>query len=187
MPTLIFRTKLWPKLNKKQIITCIGIDPGLGRLGFALVRKDGHCFSAEDYGCIETPPKTDVPLRLEMIYNKLGEWIQNCSPDFMSVEKLFFGRNITTAEYVWQARGIILLLASQYKLPVYEPKPSQIKVAVCGSGSADKKQVQKMVQRLLNLKEIPQPDDAADAIAIALTGIALHSFSRKTKAGGFSC
>ena len=174
-------------MSNKASISCIGIDPGLGRLGFALVRKEGHSFFAEEFGCIETPAKTDISLRLEMIYNKLGERIQCCSPDFMSVEKLFFGRNTTTAEYVWQARGIVLLLASQYKLPVYEPKPSQIKVVVCGFGSADKKQVQRMVQRMLNLKEIPKPDDAADAIAIALTGIALHSYSKKAKAGGFLC
>jgi crossover junction endodeoxyribonuclease RuvC len=102
----------------------------------------------------------------------------------MCIEQLYFGRNTTTAGYVWQARGTILLLASQYDLRYYEPKPNQIKMAVCGSGSADKKQVQKMVQRLLNLKELPRPDDAADALAISLTGLALESFSRKTGSAG---
>jgi crossover junction endodeoxyribonuclease RuvC len=119
-----------------------------------------------------------------MIYEKLGEQIECCSPDFMSVEKLFFGRNISTAEFVWQARGVVLLLAAKYKLPVFEPKPSQIKLAVCGCGTAPKAQVQKMVQRILNLECIPKPDDAADAIAAAVTGFLLFAENRRMAQSG---
>ena len=189
MPISTFRMNLWHKLkqNKSSPAVCLGVDPGLGRVGFAFILKEGHSFTAVEYGCIETPPRTDVSQRLEMIYDKLGERIRCCSPDFMSVESLFFGRNTTTAGNVWQARGIVLLLASQYQLPLYEPKPAQIKMAVCGSGSADKKQVQRMVQRLLNLKEKPKPDDTADALAIAITGFALHPYAQRTGVGDRLC
>lgn len=162
------------------MVRCIGIDPGLGRLGFGSIVQEGHSFRLISFGCIETSPKESVPARLDAIYRKLGEQIELCSPDFMAVEKLFFGRNITTAEYVWQARGVVLLLASRFNLPLYEPKPSQIKLCVCGYGNAPKEQLQRMVQRLLNLDEMPQPDDAADAIAAALTGCTMHSLERRT-------
>lgn len=161
------------------MLKCIGIDPGLARMGFATVIRRGHAFAPLSFGCIETPPKEPLPVRLNMIYEKLGEQVERCSPDFMSVEKLFFGRNITTAEAVWQARGVVLLLAARYNLPVFEPKPSQIKLAVCGYGNAPKEQVQRMVQRILNLDTLPRPDDAADAIAAAVTGF----FLRKTPDG----
>ena len=164
---------------------CIGIDPGLGRLGFASVLREGAVFRSLSYGCVETPPGMAIPLRLKMIYQKLGEQIELCSPDFMSVEKLFFGRNITTAEYVWQARGVILLLAAQRGLPVVEPKPSQVKLAVCGYGTAPKEQVQKMVSRIMNLDQLPKPDDAADALAAAVAGFFLFAESnRRARAGG---
>jgi len=164
------------------LLKCIGIDPGLGRMGFASVVREGQIFRSLSYGCIETPPSETIPVRLNMIYEKLGEQIACCSPDFMSVEKLFFGRNITTAEYVWQARGVALLLAARHKLPVFEPKPSQIKLAVCGYGTAPKEQVQKMVQRILNLDCIPKPDDAADAIAAAVTGFFLFAEEKRRTA-----
>lgn len=160
---------------------CLGIDPGLGRLGFGVVKQQGHFFESLAYGCIETEPGLDISRRLHKLYSSIEDQIKIWQPDFMCIEQLYFGRNTTTAGYVWQARGTILLLASQYDLKYYEPKPNQIKMAVCGSGAADKKQVQKMVQRLLNLKELPKPDDAADALAISLTGLALESFSRKTR------
>lgn len=167
------------KLTDSNVI-CLGIDPGLGRLGYGIVLRRGHSYESLSYGCIETPPKTDIAKRLKTIYQSIAEKIHQWEPDFLSIEQLFFGRNTTTAGYVWQARGTILLLASQNNLPYYEPKPNQIKMTVCGNGSADKTQIQKMVKRLLNLKEIPRPDDAADALAIAITGLALDSFSRKT-------
>ena len=167
------------------MLKCIGIDPGLGRLGFASISREGHLFRPLSFGCIETFPSDPLPDRLHMIYEKLGEQIVCCSPDFMSVEKLFFGRNITTAEYVWQARGVVLLLAAEHGLPVLEPKPSQIKLAVCGNGKAPKEQVQKMLQRMLNLDSIPRPDDAADAIGAAIAGFFLLAEKRRMpRAGG---
>jgi len=100
------------------------------------------------------------------------------------VEKLFFGRNITTAESVWQARGVVLLLAARFGLPVFEPKPAQIKLAVCGYGTAPKEQVQRMVQRLLGLRDLPRPDDAADAIGAAITGFSLFAEKRRISGAG---
>ncbi len=168
------------------MIKCLGIDPGLGRMGYAALLQEGHFLRPLCFGCIETPPKMPLPARLNMIYDRLREQMENTSPDFLSVEKLFFGRNTTTAEYVWQARGVVLLLANQFGLPVLEPKPSQIKLAVCGSGTAPKEQVQRMVQKLLGLSEIPRPDDAADAIAAAVTGFSLFSREKKISLSGGS-
>ncbi|MBN1333850.1 MAG: crossover junction endodeoxyribonuclease RuvC [Synergistales bacterium] len=162
-------------------ISCLGIDPGLGRMGYGFVCLNAHKYQVIGFGCIETPPKTDVAWRIRTIYDSLKEHMEKWKPDILSVEKLFFGRNITTAEYVWQARGTVLLLAAQYEIPYYEPKPSQVKNAVCGSGNAGKIQIQRMLQRLLDLKDIPRPDDAADALAISITGLALHSFETRRK------
>ena len=162
-------------------LVCLGIDPGLARLGYGVVRQSGSTVRALAFGCIETTPDTVFTQRLFQIYEALGEQLENCSPDFMCVERLFFGRTVaTTAEYVWQARGVVMLLAAQKRLEVLEPKPNQVKLAVCGTGSADKSQVQKMVQRLLALESIPKPDDAADALAIALTGLAYYRHAQKT-------
>jgi crossover junction endodeoxyribonuclease RuvC len=150
------------------------VDPGLGRLGYGVVAKLGMTLKPIAYGCIETSPELETSVRLNMLYDRLGEQIADCSPDFMCVEKLFFGRNITTAEIVWQARGVILLLAAQHRLPLVEPQPAQVKISVCGSGKADKRQVQRMVQRFLDLDDIPRPDDAADALALAITGFSFY-------------
>ncbi|HPI97845.1 MAG TPA: crossover junction endodeoxyribonuclease RuvC [Synergistales bacterium] len=162
-------------------ISCLGIDPGLGRMGYGLVCINTHQYRVIGFGCIETPPKTDVALRIHTIYDSLRTHIEQWKPDILSVEKLFFGRNITTAENVWQARGTVLLLAAQYGIPYYEPKPTQVKNAICGTGNAGKIQIQRMLQRLLDLSDIPRPDDAADALAIAITGLALHSFETRRK------
>lgn len=153
-------------------------------MGVATVLQDGRSFRLLSCGCIETPPREEMSSRLDMIFRKLGEQIENCSPDFMSVEKLFFGRNITTAESVWQARGVVLLLAARFGLPVFEPKPAQIKLAVCGYGTAPKEQVQRMVQRLLGLRDLPRPDDAADAIGAAITGFSLFAEKRRISGAG---
>lgn len=158
----------------KNNIVCLGVDPGLARVGFGAVVQSGFRLSALNYGCIETSPHMSFTERLHKIYNDLQEQINACSPDLMSVERLFFGRNTTTAEYVYQARGVVMLLAAIHELPVVEPKPNQIKLALCGTGDADKVQVQRMVQRFLSLDEIPKPDDTADALAAAVTGLALE-------------
>jgi crossover junction endodeoxyribonuclease RuvC len=149
-------------------------------MGYGLVKQSGSVVRALGFGCIETSSDMEFTQRLLRLYQALGEQLENCSPDFMCVERLFFGRNITTAEFVWQARGVVMLLAAQKSLRVLEPKPNQVKMAVCGTGTADKPQMQKMVQRLLALNAIPKPDDAADALAIALTGLTYYRHEQKT-------
>lgn len=154
-------------------LVCLGIDPGIGRLGYGFVCQSGSSYRALAYGCLETPPHQDTSVRIKALYDGVREQIENCSPHFMSVERLYFGQNRTTAEAVWQVRGAILLLGAQYRLPVIEPKPSEMKLTVCGDGTAEKRQVQLMIQQLLNLPEIPRPDDTADALGIALAGLAI--------------
>ncbi|MBQ6774955.1 MAG: crossover junction endodeoxyribonuclease RuvC [Synergistaceae bacterium] len=154
-------------------MVCLGIDPGLARVGYGAVAQSGFRLRALNYGCIETSPELAFTERLLMIYEEMQRQIEICKPDLVSIERLFFGRNTTTAEYVYQARGAIMLLTAQNKLPVVEPKPNQIKMALCGTGDAVKSQVQGMVQRFLALDEIPKPDDTADALAAAVTGLAL--------------
>ncbi len=112
-------------------------------------------------------------MRIKALYDGVREQIENCSPHFISVERLYFGHNRTTAEAVWQARGAILLLGAQYRLPVVEPKPSEVKLTVCGDGNAEKGQVQRMVRHILGLSAIPRPDDTADALGVALAGLAI--------------
>ena len=158
-------------------IVCLGIDPGLARVGYGAVAQSGFRLRALNYGCIETSPDMSFVERLLVIHDSIQEQINSSRPDLLSVERLFFGRNTTTAEYVYQARGVVMLLAGVNKIPVTEPKPNQIKLALCGVGDAEKIQVQRMVQRFLNLDEIPKPDDTADALAAAVTGLAME-FSR---------
>ena len=154
-------------------IICLGIDPGLARVGYGAVVQSGFKLRALNYGCIETTPDMTFNERLLKIYEDMKNQIEISKPDLISIERLFFGRNITTAEYVYQARGVIMLLAAQNKIPVIEPKPNQIKMALCGTGDAVKSQVQGMVKRFLALDEVPKPDDTADALAAAVTGLAL--------------
>jgi crossover junction endodeoxyribonuclease RuvC len=147
----------------------IGIDPGTGILGFGVIDIAGTEVQLVDAGVIRTPVKEDDAVRLETIYQELTDIIVQTKPTVMSVEKLFFLRNVTTAMTVSQARGVVLLCARLAGLQIFEYTPLQIKQAVTGYGKADKKQVQEMVRVLLKLKEIPKPDDAADALAAALT------------------
>ena len=164
-------------------LVCLGVDPGLARVGYGLVAQEGSRLRALDYGCIETSPQADFPRRLLQIYDELGERLSGCAPHFMSVERLFFGRNTTTVEFVWQARGVVMLLAAQRGLPVIEPKPSQVKLALCGTGRADKSQVQRMVQRFLGLDAAPSPDDTADALAAAVAGLSYYTAGHRAGAG----
>jgi crossover junction endodeoxyribonuclease RuvC len=147
----------------------IGIDPGTGILGFGIIEIVKTKPVLVDAGVIRTPVKEDDAVRLLTIYDELTDIIAQTKPDMMSVEKLFFARNVTTAMTVAQARGVVLLTAMQSKLPIFEYTPMQIKQAITGYGKADKKQMQEMVRVLLQLKEIPKPDDAADALAAAIT------------------
>lgn len=147
----------------------LGIDPGTGILGFGIIESRGRKVYLVDAGVIRTPVKEDDAIRLETIYDELTDIIATNKPDVMSVEKLFFSKNVTTAMTVAQARGVVLLTARQADMPIYEYNPMQIKQAITGYGKADKKQMQEMVRVLLNLKEVPKPDDCADALAAALT------------------
>lgn len=142
----------------------LGIDPGTGICGFGVI--EGR--QAIDYGVISTPPHTPLPDRLEDIYNSLHEIIELNHPEVMSIEKLFFKQNITTGISVAEARGICLLVAKQCHLPIFEYAPNQIKNAIAGDGHAHKSQMQEMVRLHLGLKEVPKPDDAADALAAAI-------------------
>lgn len=147
----------------------LGIDPGTGILGFGVIDIIKNQPKLVDGGVIRTPVKEDDAVRLLTIYDELTEIIKQHRPEAMSVEKLFFARNVTTAMTVAQARGVVLLCGMQAGLQIYEYTPMQIKQAITGYGKADKKQMQEMVRVLLQLKEIPKPDDAADALAAAIT------------------
>lgn len=147
----------------------IGIDPGTGLLGFGVIETSGSKAQLVDAGVIRTPVKEDDAVRLEIIYHELTDVIMSTKPAVMAVEKLFFARNVTTAMTVAQARGVVLLLARLNDLAIYEYTPLQIKQTVTGYGKADKKQIQEMVRVLLGLKQVPKPDDCADALAAALT------------------
>lgn len=147
----------------------LGIDPGTGILGFGVIDVQGRNAQLVDAGVIRTPVKEDDAIRLETIYDELTDIIANTKPTIMSVEKLFFARNVTTAMTVAQARGVVLLCARQANMEIFEYTPMQIKQSVTGYGKADKKQMQEMVRVLLKLQETPKPDDCADALAAALT------------------
>jgi len=147
----------------------IGIDPGTGILGFGVIDVERGKAKLVDAGVIRTPVKEDDAVRLLTIYEELTELIKLNKPEYMSVEKLFFSKNVTTAMTVSQARGVVLLCAQQAGIPIAEYNPMQIKQAITGYGKADKKQMQEMVKVILGLKEIPKPDDAADALAAAIT------------------
>ncbi len=147
----------------------LGIDPGTGILGFGVIEVDAKGkTSLVDGGVIRTPVKEDDAVRLLTIYEELTDIIVNTKPQVMSVEKLFFAQNVTTAMTVAQARGVVLLTAMQAGLEIHEYTPLQIKQALTGYGRAEKKQMQEMVRIILGLKEIPKPDDCADALAAAL-------------------
>jgi crossover junction endodeoxyribonuclease RuvC len=150
----------------------LGIDPGTATTGFGLVRElpDGS-LQMVDYGVISTPKDELAHHRLKQLYHELQAIIQRHRPESAAVEKLFFQRNISTAIAVGQARGVVMLAIAEAGLDVAEYTPNEVKQAVVGYGSADKKQVQEMVKVLLALPSIPKPDDAADALAIAITHI----------------
>jgi crossover junction endodeoxyribonuclease RuvC len=153
----------------------LGVDPGTATTGYGLIEEKSGKLSLIDYGVILTDPKLSPESRLELLYDQLGDIIDEYDPEEVAVEELFFSNNAKTAIAVGQARGVILLAAKKAGSLISEYTPNEVKSAICGHGGADKKQVQKMVQIVLKLEEIPQPDDAADALAIAIC----HSSSRK--------
>ena len=146
----------------------LGIDPGYGITGFGLVDAQRSQFSLLRCGAITTPAGMDFSARLEIIYEDMKKLLEVTKPDAVAIEELFFGHNVTTAIGVAQSRGVILLAIRQAGLPVWQYTPMQVKQAVVGYGNATKHQVQDMTKRLLHLNAMPKPDDAADAIAIAL-------------------
>ncbi len=155
----------------------MGVDPGYQRVGWALVESDKGQNKPLDYGCLETLKNKSVELRLLSIFEQLSKLVKKYQPAAMAVEELYFASNAKTVIGVGQARGVILLTAAQNKIPVTSYTPLTVKQTICGSGTADKKQVQKMIMRILHLREMPKPDDAADALAIALT----HAYSYRMK------
>lgn len=148
----------------------LGIDPGTATVGYGLIEDHDGQIAVVTYGTIVTSPKDgDTAQRLQLIYERLNELIDTYQPDAAAVEELFFGRNITTAIRVGQARGVLLLALANASIPVAEYSPPKIKESVSGYGNASKQQVQFMVQNILDLEELPKPDDAADGLAVALT------------------
>jgi crossover junction endodeoxyribonuclease RuvC len=146
----------------------MGLDPGTATTGFGVVEGDGDALQLVEYGAIITPPNLPMPERLRLIYLKLTELIAHLQPEALSVEKLFFNKNVTTALSVGQARGVALLAAANASVPVFEYTPLEVKQAMVGYGRATKDQMQQMVRMVLQLDHTPHPDDAADALAIAI-------------------
>lgn len=146
----------------------LGIDPGTATTGFGIIEKTKGRVVAVDCGVISTPKSLPMSNRLLILFNDLEEIIKHHKPDLIAVEQLFFAKNVTTAISVGQARGVVLLASQKADLKLLEFTPLQVKQSVTGYGKASKKQVQQMVTRILKLKHIPKPDDAADALAIAI-------------------
>lgn len=151
-------------------------------MGYGVVEQRGSVMIARDFGALSTEAHTPIPTRLADLYAKLTAKLDEHRPDVIAVERFFFGKSTTTAEMVFHARGVILLAAAQAGCVPYEPTPNEVKMAVCGYGGADKSQVQGMVKHLLGLEKIPRPDDAADALAIAMTGLSLSIYDAKSRA-----
>jgi crossover junction endodeoxyribonuclease RuvC len=159
-----------PNKRKRRIL---GIDPGFARTGWGIIDA-GSRIEVVDYGCIETHKTMDYSDRLICLSKELNKIIKRHKPELAGVEQLFFYKNVKTGIQVGEARGIIILTLAQSKLPIAEFTPLQIKQAVAGYGNADKGQVQRMVKTLLILKSIPKPDDAADALAVAICASAIR-------------
>lgn len=151
----------------------LGIDPGVARMGYGVVEEVTHNTRAIAYGCFETLSKTPHGERLVAVHKELLRLIKKYRPDKIAVEKLFFSKNVKTALTVSEARGVVLMTCAALRIPIVEISPKEVKLTLTGYGQADKQQMQRMVQLLLKLKNIPKPDDAADALAIAMAGARL--------------
>lgn len=147
----------------------LGIDPGIGRTGWGVITKTSDGVSLNGYGCIQTESDLTASTRLLFIFREMNRLIEEYKPDIAALEKLFFNTNVTTAIGVGQARGVVMLALARIGIPIEEYTPLQVKQAVAGYGKATKEQVQRMVKMLLRLTSIPKPDDAADALAAAMT------------------
>ena len=146
----------------------LGIDPGTAALGYGIIERNGGRLRAIDHGCLETSPDLALPERLVLIHRLVSDLIELHSPELVGVERLFFSRNVQTAFAVGHARGVVLLAAGQHGIAVREATPNEVKSAVAGYGAADKEQVKRMVGIVLGMASPPEPDDAADALAVAI-------------------
>jgi crossover junction endodeoxyribonuclease RuvC len=160
-------------------VIILGIDPGMAIMGYGVIESNGNKVRALDYGVVTTPSDMETPQRLLRIFDSVEGLIQKYSPDAMVYEELFFNKNVKTALTIGHARGAAVLAGARQAIDLYEYTPLQVKQAVVGYGRADKQQVQGMVKLLLNLKEIPKPDDAADALAVAICHMHSAQFGRK--------
>ena len=161
-------------INMEKIV--LGIDPGIADTGYGFIRVNGSRLDCLEYGSIKTPAGAPLPERLQTLYIELSRLLQKHRPQAAAVEQLFFNKNVRTALIVGQARGVALLAISQAGVPLSDFTPAQVKQAVSAYGQASKLQVQKMVKLILNLKELPQPNDAADALAVAICGANHHRY-----------
>lgn len=157
-------------MNSVKSTVILGIDPGIARMGWGVVEEAHHTPRAIAYGCFETPSTMSHDARLAAVHKELTRLIKHYKPNKVAVEKLFFSKNVKTALTVGEARGVILMTCAALQVPTVEISPKEVKQALTGYGQADKQQMQKMVQLMLGLKELPKPDDAADALAIAIAG-----------------
>jgi crossover junction endodeoxyribonuclease RuvC len=160
----------------------LGIDPGTATLGYGVIDADQDGMRMVTYGVIRTKAKTPMHERLLIIYREMRDLLTEFEPDSAGIEELFFGRNVTTAITVGQARGVVLLAIAQAGIPIGEYSPPKIKESIAGYGRADKNQMQMMVRNLLNLEETPRPDDAADGLAVAITHYNYSRFADLTGA-----
>lgn len=157
----------------------LGIDPGLGRCGYGAVELVSNKTKAIDYGCVFTDNDDQTPHRLLDLSDKINSIIKSNKPDVLAIEDLFFNTNAKTVIKIGQAQGVIMLAAQKQNIPVFSYPPLEVKMAITGYGRAEKEQIQKMVKTILQLKEIPKPDDTADALAVALTHCFVHKFKKK--------
>ncbi|MEN3043171.1 MAG: crossover junction endodeoxyribonuclease RuvC [Fervidobacterium sp.] len=159
----------------------LGIDPGYGIVGYGIVEKKGNKISHIDHGVVITEKGENFENRLDLIYTQILEIIETYSPNLVAIESLYFYKNVKTAIYVGEARGVILLAVKHSKIPFVEFTPHQVKLTVTGYGRAEKAQIQKIMKILLKLQELPKPDDAADALAIAWCAAVLseQNFSQR--------
>jgi crossover junction endodeoxyribonuclease RuvC len=148
----------------------LGIDPGTASTGYGVIERTNGTLRAIDHGCLDTPPSIPLPDRLRTIHAFVADLIDTHDPEVLAIERLYFSRNVQTALGVGQARGVILLAAAQHDLRVREATPNEVKRGVAGYGAAEKGQVARMCQLMLGLREVPAPDDAADALAVAIWG-----------------
>jgi crossover junction endodeoxyribonuclease RuvC len=162
-------------------VITLGVDPGTALLGYGLVRGADEP-QLIDFGVVSTTQAETMPERLVRLYEAVWELIREHAPDVLAIEQLFFSRNVTTALAVGQARGVVLLAAAQHGMPVFEYKPSEVKQAISGYGNADKTQMQEMVRIILGMSAIPRPDDAADALAVAICHVQTSRFARRLEA-----